>query len=114
MNAKMLRTIVGASLLLFGASAAAGEPTIKFNRMFVLGDSLSDQGNLFFATSALADTFNLPPVPATDHYYRGRFSRFHAILADELYASTLDCEPVHGDDGHSANRFVSRCAVNVP
>ena len=70
MEAKMLRTIVGLLLMLFGASALAGGPADKFRHMFVLGDSLSDQGNLFSATSALADTFNLPPVPASDHYYR--------------------------------------------
>jgi phospholipase/lecithinase/hemolysin len=87
MKAKMLRTIVGLLLMLFGASAFAGEPTVRFRHMFVLGDSLSDQGNLFSATSALADTFNLPPIPASDHYYRGRFSNgenYAGLLARKL------------------------------
>lgn len=43
-----------------------------FSAMYVLGDSLSDQGDLFAATSALTDgMFGLPDA---DHYFQGRFS----------------------------------------
>ena len=87
MKAKILRTTVGLLLMFFGASVLADEPTLKFRHMFVLGDSLSDQGNLFSATTALADTFNLPPIPASDHYYRGRFSNgenYAGLLATKL------------------------------
>ena len=55
--------------------------------MFVLGDSLSDQGNLLSATTELAATFNSPPIPATDHYFDGRFSNgenYAGILARKL------------------------------
>jgi outer membrane lipase/esterase len=61
--------------------------TVKFKHMFVLGDSLSDQGNLLFATSVLGPAFNQPPIPATDHYYRGRFSNgenYAGLLAQKL------------------------------
>ena len=87
MKAKILRTTVGLLLMFFGASVLADEPTLKFRHMFVLGDSLSDQGNLFSATTALADTFKLPPIPASDHYYRGRFSNgenYAGLLATKL------------------------------
>jgi outer membrane lipase/esterase len=55
--------------------------------MFVLGDSLSDQGNLFFATSDLGQPLNLPALPAADHYYMGRFSNgenYAGLLAQKL------------------------------
>jgi outer membrane lipase/esterase len=65
----------------------ADHTTVKFKHMFVLGDSLSDQGNLFFATSNLGPAFNLLPIPAADHYYRGRFSNgenYAGLLAQKL------------------------------
>ena len=41
-------------------------------------------------------------------------TRLHAILADELYSSVLQCEAKQKDETHSASgRFTSRCAVNV-
>ena len=52
----------------------ADNTTVKFKHMFVLGDSLSDQGNLFFATSDLSQALNLLAIPGADHYYMGRFS----------------------------------------
>ena len=81
MNATTLRMVFALvlALALASACAQAGELTTRFRHMFVLGDSLSDQGNLLAATTALADTFNLPPIPATDHYYQGRFSNGYMI-----------------------------------
>jgi outer membrane lipase/esterase len=81
---------VGLIVLLFSFSvhvASADNTTLKFEHVFVLGDSLSDQGNLFFATSELSEEFNLPPVPAADHYYMGRFSNgenYAGLLAQKL------------------------------
>jgi len=41
-------------------------------------------------------------------------TRFHAILADELYTSVLHCAAKQGNKMHPASaRFTSRCAVNV-
>jgi phospholipase/lecithinase/hemolysin len=41
-----------------------------FTNVHVIGDSLSDQGNLFAATASLGG----PALPASDHYSSGRFS----------------------------------------
>ena len=41
-----------------------------FNTVFLLGDSLSDQGNLFSATEQILGE----GIPASDYYYAGRFS----------------------------------------
>ncbi len=43
-----------------------------FTTVYLLGDSLSDQGNLFTSTELLVGEGN--GVPASDHYYAGRFS----------------------------------------
>ena len=59
---------------------AAASP---FSGLYVLGDSLSDQGNLFAATSVLGLPLGLPAVPASDHYFEGRFSN------GEIYAGVL-------------------------
>jgi len=77
-------------VLLFSLSVQptfADSTTVKFKHMVVLGDSLSDQGNLFFATSDLGQAFLLPPIPAADHYYMGRFSNgenYAGLLAQKL------------------------------
>jgi len=87
MNATSLRAVFALVLALGSACAAAGEARPTFRHMIVLGDSLSDQGNLLSATTALADAFNLPPIPATDHYYQGRFSNgenYADLLARKL------------------------------
>ena len=56
------------------ALIALGFPSSPFAALFsnvhVVGDSLSDQGNLFAATASLGG----PAVPASDHYSNGRFS----------------------------------------
>jgi phospholipase/lecithinase/hemolysin len=56
-----------------------------FTNMYLLGDSLSDQGNLFAATTIL--TRGAVGIPRADHYYEGRFSNgenYADILAREL------------------------------
>ncbi|RNC71322.1 MAG: hypothetical protein ED859_03980 [Desulfuromonadales bacterium] len=50
-----------------------------YTAMFVLGDSLSDQGNLYQATLKLIGSGR----PASDHYYLGRFAD------GEIYAGQL-------------------------
>lgn len=45
---------------------------LPFSNLYVIGDSLSDQGNLFLATAAVAGPANA--LPAADHYFQGRFS----------------------------------------
>lgn len=63
---KSLETILVAALAVFSTGAWGN----GFNDVYVIGDSLSDQGNLFNATQQ--STGN--GVPADDHYYQGRFS----------------------------------------
>lgn len=45
---------------------------LPFSNIYVLGDSLSDQGNLYLATTAVAGPANA--LPSADHYFNGRFS----------------------------------------
>ena len=56
---------------------------MHIRHMYVLGDSLSDQGNLFAATSVIGPPLGLPAIPADDHYFKGRFSN------GEIYAGVL-------------------------
>ena len=83
---RTLRLLVIA-LALAVAPAFADNTTVKFGHLFVLGDSLSDQGNLFFATSELGPPMNLPALPDADHYFMGRFSNgenYAGLLAKKL------------------------------
>jgi outer membrane lipase/esterase len=50
----------------------ASAPAFPFSNLYVIGDSLSDQGNLFAATSTVVGPANA--LPASDHYFNGRFS----------------------------------------
>lgn len=62
----------------------------SYTGLYVLGDSLSDQGNLFAATSALGPGLGLPAQPAPDHYFNGRFSNgpvYPEALARDLGVS---------------------------
>jgi phospholipase/lecithinase/hemolysin len=52
-----------------------------FDNVYVLGDSLSDQGNLFIGTAGIVSPANA--APASDHYFNGRFSN-GPIYADVL------------------------------
>lgn len=71
-----LKTLSLATLFatVFAAEAGAG-----YTDLYVIGDSLSDQGNLFNATQQATGN----GIPANDHYYEGRFSN-GAIYADYL------------------------------
>ena len=69
----------GAALLIGASGAQAG----VFNDLYLLGDSLADQGNLFQATLAAAGA----GIPASDHYFNGRFSNgevYSGLLAQGL------------------------------
>ena len=58
---------------------------LPFSNIYVLGDSLSDQGNLFAATTAAAGPASA--LPAADHYFNGRFSNgpvYTDIVAAQL------------------------------
>jgi len=70
-------------LFVVPASTVPSASGLPIRDMYVLGDSLSDQGNIYFATSVLGPPNGLPVVPAADHYYQGRFSN------GEVYAGLL-------------------------
>jgi hypothetical protein len=85
----------------------ADNTIVKFKHMFVLGDSLSDQGNLFFATSDLGLAFNLLPIPAADHYYMGRFSNgenYAGLLAQKLGVTLTPSELGGGNYAFGGSR----------
>ena len=71
----LLRWMNGITALvaLVAQTAFAGGP---INHVYVVGDSLSDQGNLLFATGILGPQYQppLPPVPDVSRYFQGRFS----------------------------------------
>lgn len=56
-----------------------------FDNIFLLGDSLSDQGNLFAATASVGGVANA--LPSGDHYFNGRFSNGPVYV--DLLASAL-------------------------
>ena len=73
--------LAGASAaLLIGASAAQAG---VFNDIYLLGDSLADQGNLYQASLATTGA----GIPASDHYFDGRFANgevYSGLLAQGL------------------------------
>lgn len=72
--------VLGFSLLASGSSQAS-----SFSNIYVIGDSLSDQGNLRNATLSLSN--NTDERPASDHYFQGRFSNgevYSGLLAQRL------------------------------
>jgi phospholipase/lecithinase/hemolysin len=73
-------TIAAASLV-FAAAPAAASATL-FSGLYVFGDSLSDNGNLFALTGGA-----FPPAP----YYQGRFS--NGPVAAEVLANRLGLLP---------------------
>ena len=79
---KIVRGLLLALLLPAAASAA------PFSGMYVFGDSLSDNGNLYATTQALHSVYGslVPVVPAAP-YYNGRFS--NGPVAAEDIASGL-------------------------
>lgn len=83
-----LRHLASAVLLTVAASSPAFAS--PYTGLVVLGDSLSDQGNLFAATTVLGGPIGQPAQPASDHYYLGRFSNgpiYAEALAHDLGVS---------------------------
>jgi outer membrane lipase/esterase len=77
MRAKMLRTCIALLGLTLPGLALA------YTNIFLVGDSLSDQGNLFAATTSVGG----PALPASDHYFDRRFSNgpiYADIVAQRL------------------------------
>ncbi len=77
------RHAIGTFLLIFTLLVASLSPAIAddapFSELVVFGDSLSDTGNVYWATQ-----FQLPPSPL---YFDGRFSNgpvWHEVLAERL------------------------------
>lgn len=71
---------------------AAPVTTLPIKVMYVLGDSLSDQGNLLAATTALGAPSHQPGVPDQLHYFEGRFSNgvnYVDALAEKLGISVM-------------------------
>ncbi len=71
---------------------AASVTTLPIRSIYVLGDSLSDQGNLLTATTALGAPSNQPGVPDELHYFEGRFSNganYVDVLAEKLGISIV-------------------------
>ena len=69
-----------------------------YDNIYLIGDSLSDQGNLFQATKTLSGTGS--GIPASDHYYSGRFSNgevYSGLLAGRL-GSTLAATSLGGNN----------------
>jgi outer membrane lipase/esterase len=78
------RRITGCALLALLALPTPGV-AFPYDAIYVLGDSLSDQGNLLAATSILTGGAN--PLPDPNHYFNGRFSNgpvYTDILAHDL------------------------------
>lgn len=66
-----LRSVVLAMGLAFATSAMA----VQVDKIVAFGDSLSDNGNLYTATSRMhAFDDSVPATPASPPYYQGRFS----------------------------------------
>ena len=77
-----LRRLASSAVVAFvmSWSQAKAKP---YTGLYVLGDSFSDQGNLFVASTALEVSSGQPAQPARDHYFDGRFSN-GLIYADVL------------------------------
>lgn len=73
---RMLLPMFALVVTLLAPAGAFAEP---YSSVYVLGDSLSDQGNLFQATLSVTGS----GIPADDHYFQGRFSN------GEIYAGFL-------------------------
>ncbi|CAG1022447.1 Lipase 1 [Methylococcales bacterium] len=80
---RLLKSLPALALLVPIAALANPCSNTSFSNMYVIGDSLSDQGNLFQATTSLTGYGS----PAEDHYFMGRFSNGKAytdMLAEKL------------------------------
>ena len=88
----MARQIASAMLFVFAwmscwSAIAASGTKLPIKSMYVIGDSLSDQGNLLTATTALGAPSHQPGVPDELHYFEGRFSNgvnYIDVLSEKL------------------------------
>lgn len=77
------RKYVIAALLALAIASPIVASGAGFDNIYVIGDSLSDQGNLFYATEFLTGS----GIPADDHYWEGRFADgeiWAGVLADRM------------------------------
>ena len=65
----IVQKLLASALFLF--VAVSGSHATPFSNIYVIGDSLSDQGNLLAATSTIPGA---PLLPDPNHYFNGRFS----------------------------------------
>ena len=65
----MVRKLLASALFLF--AFVSGSHATPFSNIYVIGDSLSDQGNLLAATATIPGA---PLLPDPNHYFNGRFS----------------------------------------
>lgn len=49
------------------------DSSLNFSKIYVFGDSLSDQGNIFNLTTSVQTIFDIPIIPSSP-YFEGRFS----------------------------------------
>ena len=68
----MIRSLIARFVVLLALAAPLPGSAYPFDAVYVLGDSFSDQGNLFGATTLALGPANA--LPAADHYFSGRFS----------------------------------------
>src|SRR5262245_24563373 len=83
MNVNIAVRVILLPLLVGAAAFAPPVTTLPIKHIVVLGDSLSDQGNLLAATSVISPI----AVPDPTHYFAGRFSNgenYAGVLADKL------------------------------
>lgn len=83
---RTLQCLVAVLFLSVSALAAAGHGDFEVNEIVVFGDSLSDTGNVFIATSN--PTPETPfQIPASPQWFEGRFTNglvWHEVLAEGL------------------------------
>ena len=70
-------------------------PVKTYSNVYAFGDSLTDTGNLFNATTIpdnvrFADWHNIPPTPSSPPYFEGRFSNGEIWI--DNFANELDIE----------------------
>src|SRR4029450_3116342 len=80
-----LGTLLGLALLVMSSSVSAG----TFSSFIVMGDSLSDTGNAFRATSTAPG----PAVPVSPPYFQGHFSNGVMWIEDLATALGLQITP---------------------
>ncbi len=81
----MKQTGIKSALLALAIASPALATGGSFTNMYILGDSLSDQGNLYLAIESIFGEGN--GIPTSDHYWQGRFANgenWADILSDRL------------------------------